>query len=247
MKTRIIIPARYKSSRFPGKPLVDILGKSLIQRVWQQCRLAVPECDIFVATDDASICEHCRDIGVQVVMTSENCLTGTDRVHQASQKLDAEIIVNVQGDEPLISPDDITKIIEAHRSKPDLVHCGMCPIISEEDFRSPSVPKVVCRDDGRLLYMSRAAIPTDKQLSFSKAMKQVCIYAFSQQALKDFAGYGRKSRIEAIEDIEILRFMEMGYDIEMVEVSESSIAVDFPEDVDRVVKAIEANKSFSLK
>ena len=245
MKTQIVLPARYKSSRFPGKPLVNILGKSLIQRVWQQCCLAVPKCDIFVATDDESISIHCRNLGIQVIMTSEDCLTGTDRVYQASQQLDAEIIVNVQGDEPLISPDDITKVIEAHRRKPDFVHCGMCPIKTEDDFRSPSVPKVVCRDDGRMLYMSRAAIPTDKQLSFSKAMKQVCIYAFSKQALKDFAGYNQKSRIEAIEDIEILRFVELGYDIEMIEVSESSVAVDFPEDVDRVIKVIKANEKLS--
>lgn len=247
MKAKIIIPARYQSRRFPGKPLADILGKSLIQRVWLQCCQALPASDVFVATDDISIKEHCQKNGIGVLMTSSDCLTGTDRVYEASKELDADFIVNVQGDEPLVSPDDITKVIEAHSRRPDFIHCGMCRIKSEKDFRSASVPKVVCKDNGRLLYMSRAGIPTDKQLSFSTAMRQVCIYAFGKEALRDFAEYGRKARIEAVEDIEILRFMEMDYDVEMVELSDLSVAVDFPEDVDRVVTIIKANENLSSK
>jgi 3-deoxy-manno-octulosonate cytidylyltransferase (CMP-KDO synthetase) len=238
MSVKIIVPARYESSRFPGKPLADLLGKSLVQRVWERCCSAVPSSDVFVATDDKRIREHCYGLGIQVLMTPRNCLTGTDRIYQASKKLNADVIVNVQGDEPLIRPDDIIKVIEAHKKSSMQVHCGMCPILTEEDFRSASVPKVVIRSDGRLLYMSRAAIPTDKNLSFRKAMKQVCIYAFSRQALEDFGGCNSKSALESIEDIEILRFLELGYDIGMVEVSGSSIAVDFPEDIERVINAI---------
>lgn len=204
--------------------------------------MAVPSSDVFVATDDERIKEHCVRLGIQVLMTPEDCLTGTDRVYQACKDLDSQSIVNVQGDEPLIRPDDIIKVIEAHNKAPELVHCAMCPILSEGDFRSPSVPKVVARKNGRLLYMSRAAIPTDKNLSFRKAMKQVCIYAFSKKSLEDFGRHNHKSGLEAIEDIEILRFFELGYDVEMVEVSDSSIAVDFPEDVERVIKAIKENE-----
>jgi 3-deoxy-manno-octulosonate cytidylyltransferase (CMP-KDO synthetase) len=244
MEAVIVIPARFASSRFPGKPLIDLVGKSLIQRVWERCSLAVSSSKVFVATDDERIRQHCEEHGIQVLMTSESCLTGTDRVYEASVSIKAPIIVNVQGDEPLISPDDILKVINAHRKNPQFVHCGMCPIRSEDDFRSPSVPKVVCREDDRLLYMSRAAIPTDKKLSFRKAMKQVCIYSFSKKALENFARYGRKSSIEAIEDIEILRFFEIGYDIKMVEVSDLSIAVDFPKDVNRVVQAIKNHEGF---
>ena len=245
MNPKIIIPARYQSSRFPGKPLVDILGQSLIERVWRKCCLAINEKDVYVATDSNEIYEHCRDKGIQAVMTSDSCLTGTERVYEAGQKLDADLVINVQGDEPLIDPADIIKVIQAHLSNPEMIHCGMCPIQTEEDFHSPSVPKVVCAPDGRLFYMSRAAIPTDKKLAFCGAMKQVCIYAFPNEALKTFAEYGRKTPLESIEDIEILRFMELGYTVEMVEVSGSSIAVDFPEDVDRAIKAINAmeNKS----
>jgi 3-deoxy-manno-octulosonate cytidylyltransferase (CMP-KDO synthetase) len=238
MGIKIIIPARYESSRFPGKPLVDLLGKSLVQRVWQRCCSAASPSDVFVATDDERIKQHCIGLGIQVVMTPSDSLTGTDRVYHACSNLDADVIINVQGDEPLIRPDDIIRIIEAHRKSPLEVHCAMCPILSEEDFRSASVPKVVTRGDGRLLYMSRAAIPTDKNLSFSKAMKQVCIYAFSRKALEDFGRCNHKSALESIEDIEILRFLELGYDVGMVEVSDSSIAVDFPQDVERVINVI---------
>jgi 3-deoxy-manno-octulosonate cytidylyltransferase (CMP-KDO synthetase) len=243
METKIIIPARYQSSRFPGKPLVDLAGKSLIQRVWSRCCLALDPSEVFVATDDRRIETHCRRLGIEVIMTSADCLTGTDRVYEASRSLDAELIVNVQGDEPLILPEDILKVIDAHQKEPDLVHCGMCPIVSEDDFRSPSVPKVICRADNRLLYMSRAAIPTDKKLSFQKAFKQVCIYAFTPKALEDFGRSPGKSELEAIEDIEILRFFDLGHEVGMVEVSGASIAVDFPEDVNKVVHAIKESES----
>jgi 3-deoxy-manno-octulosonate cytidylyltransferase (CMP-KDO synthetase) len=238
MNIKIIIPARYKSSRFPGKALVDLRGKSLVQRVWERCCMALPKEDVYVATEDISIKEHCESKGIQVVMTTDKCLTGTDRVYEASLNIEADLFVNVQGDEPLVSPEDILKVIDAYRADPSSVYSGMCPISSEDDFRSPSVPKVVTKDDNELLYMSRAGIPTNKQLGFENGMKQVCIYAFPKNALEDFGKSESKSRLEQIEDIEILRFFELGYNIKMVPVSQSSIAVDFPKDVERVEKAI---------
>jgi len=111
---------------------------------------------------------------------------------------------------------------------------------NELDYRSTTVPKVVFRMDGRLLYMSRSAIPTDKEHTFTEAWKQVCIYAFPLSALEHFAGMDNKTPLESIEDIEILRFLELGYEVKMVEVSQSSIAVDVPEDVKRVEEAIHA-------
>lgn len=240
MNTKILIPARFQSSRFPGKPLVDICGQSLIERVWQKCCLAAKKQDVYVATDSEKIAEHCKSKDIQVIMTSDKCLTGTDRVYEAAEKLKADLIINVQGDEPLIDPADISRIIDAHISNPKAIHCGMCPIKTEQDFRSPSVPKVVCSPNGKLFYMSRAAVPTDKNLAFRTAMKQVCIYAFPAEALKVFSKYGKKTPLESVEDIEILRFLELGYEVEMVEVSDSSIAVDFPEDLIRVINAIKA-------
>jgi len=238
MTTKIIIPARFQSSRFPGKPLVDICGQSLIERVWKKCCIAANEKDVYIATDSDKIFDHCKIKNMQCIKTSDKCLTGTDRVFEAAEKLNADLIVNVQGDEPLIDPADIVRVINTHLLNPKAIHCGMCAIKSEQDFRSASVPKVVCGPNNKLLYMSRAAIPTDKNLKFRTSMKQVCIYAFPMDALKAFASYGKKTHLESIEDIEILRFMELGYDVEMVEVSDSSISVDFPEDVLRVVNAI---------
>ncbi len=233
----IIIPARFKSSRFPGKPLVDLCGKSMIYRVWERCCLALSKDLVYVATDDAKIATHCESLGIQVIMTSESCLTGTDRVYEASQKIDADIYINVQGDEPLIETDDIKRIISVSSCNLDSIVNAMCPITNEHDFYSPSVPKVVTRNDGRLLYMSRAGIPTDKNLEFSSANKQVCIYAFPKKSLEDFSQIESKTPLEDSEDIEILRFLELGYEINMVKVSTSSIAIDVPEDVARV-KAI---------
>jgi 3-deoxy-manno-octulosonate cytidylyltransferase (CMP-KDO synthetase) len=237
----IIIPARFKSSRFPGKPLVIINGKSMIERVWERCCLAVNKDIIFVATDDDRIANHCQELGIQIIMTSENCLTGTDRLFDASKQIDATTYINVQGDEPLLDPKDITDVIEQSKLTPNNIVNAMCVIESEHDFKSSTVPKVVTRPDGRLLYMSRAAIPTSKSLDFKSAYKQVCIYAYPKNSLKDFSFVNEKTPLENIEDIEILRFLELGYEVNMIEVSSSSIAVDIPEDVSRVEDALNEN------
>jgi 3-deoxy-manno-octulosonate cytidylyltransferase (CMP-KDO synthetase) len=113
MKTVIIIPARNASSRFPGKPLMDIKGKSLVRRTWGRCRLALEEKNIYVATDDSRIADHCAEQGILHIMTSADCLTGTDRVKEASDQINADIYLDVQGDEPLINPDDIVTVMQA--------------------------------------------------------------------------------------------------------------------------------------
>jgi 3-deoxy-manno-octulosonate cytidylyltransferase (CMP-KDO synthetase) len=242
MKPAIIIPARYASSRFPGKPLAEIAGKTLIRRVWERCLPVLSVEDIWVATDDGRIADHCRSFGARVVMTSTSCLTGTDRVHEASLQIAADVYINVQGDEPLIDGDDIRHVIAVAEAHPGAIVNAMCAVDLESDFRSPTVPKVVTRPDGRLLYMSRAAIPTDKKLAFRTTMKQVCIYAFDAPALAAFAAAGRRTPLEDIEDIEILRFLELGYEVRMVEVSQAAIAVDVPDDIARVEAALQARR-----
>lgn len=212
----------------------------MIARVWDQCCKAVCAEQVYVATDDDRIADHCRGEGIQIVMTPDDCLTGTDRVQNAATRIDADIYINVQGDEPMILPDDINAVIAAAEASPGPIINAMCPIETEEDFRSTTVPKVVARPDGRLMYMSRAPIPTDKAHGFQGAMKQVCIYAFTREALNAFAARDTKTPLEAIEDIEILRFLELGFEVEMIEVSGASIAVDVPEDVARVERALAA-------
>lgn len=241
MNAVIIIPARYNSTRFPGKPLVDILGESLIYRVWKQCAKCFSFKDIYVATDDDRIKEHCKDLNIQYIMTSKDCLTGTDRVFQAYRKLGKtyDCIVNVQGDEPLISPDDILRVIDSFYSQGSYGRCcGFCKIRSKEEFISQNTIKVVFDKNNRLLYASRAPIPSDKKLGFNESYKQVCIYAFSPN---NYIHY-EKTRLESIEDIEILRFLELGYPVKMVRVSDSSVSVDIPEDIIRVEKILKDDR-----
>lgn len=239
----VIIPARYQSSRLPGKPLVKIKGLPMIVRTYQQCIKACPQEKVYVATDDERIRKTCQDYEIQVLMTSSTCLTGTDRVAECTEKLNAEVFLNVQGDEPVFNPDDLKILLEATEKYPDEILNGYCPINEETQFRSGTVPKVVLRPDGRLLYMSRAAIPSTKNLEFKQGWRQVCAYAFPRNALKEFSQQTEKTLLENIEDIEILRFLELGWEVRMLAMSSQSVAVDTPEDIERAEEAIKEGKS----
>lgn len=238
MKTILVIPARFKSTRFPGKPLIDLAGKSMIQRVYEQCAQAYPTKQIFVATEDERILLHCEQLKMQCILTSDNCLTGTDRVAEVARQIDADYYINVQGDEPVFNPNDIVSFNKMIPKYEGSVLNGYCTIDKKTDYNSSSVPKVVFRQDGRLLYMSRAAIPGNKETIFNVGFRQVCIYAFPKKALLAFTNLGKKSFFEEEEDIEILRFLEMGYDVQMIKMSADSIPVDNPEDVEKVLKTI---------
>lgn len=238
----IIIPARYESTRFPGKPLVDIFGKSLIKHVWEKCIQAVGDKHVYIATDDRRIEDHCKEHKMRSIMTSKNCLTGTDRVFEAYHNIPGintvktyNNIINVQGDEPLISCKDIFKITEACKSSLYKILCGYCNIKSKKDFVNPNIIKVVMNESNNLMYASRAPIPSNKKMTYVKAYKQVCIYAFDPSLIFTT---NKKTEIESIEDIEILRFLEMGEKIQMIEVSDSSISVDIPDDVVKIEKKL---------
>lgn len=230
MKYAVVIPARYQSSRFPGKPLVKICGKYMIQHVWERCIAAVDKEKVFVATDDDRIVKVVEEFGGKTILTNSDCLTGTDRLAEANEVLDCDFLINVQGDEPVIDPNHIQVIIDRYIQTGNITN-AMCKVETEQEFRSFTVPKVVTSSTGRLLYMSRSGIPVSKDNVFSTAFKQVCIYAFGREHLKFFAAKPMKTNLENIEDIEILRFLESDYDVEMVEVSNGSVAVDIPSDV----------------
>ena len=180
---------------------------------------------------------------MKVLMTSNKCHTGTDRTYEVALKIRADYYINVQGDEPLISPQDIRTVIKASKAQSLITINAMCPIENESDFNNTNIPKVVTKEDGSLLYISRAPIPSNKELAFRKAMKQVCIYAFPRKVLLSFGSYKKKTQLEAIEDIEILRLLELGYDVKMIEVSDSSVAVDTPEDLSKVTSIINEKSS----
>lgn len=242
MKSVVIIPARHQSSRFPGKPLVPLLGKPMIIWVAESAARAVGREAVHVATDNERIAEVVRAHSFQVVMTSAQARTGTDRVWEASSQIDADIYLNVQGDEPVLDPQDIQAVLAAKEGHFEEVINGMTPLAAGEDPRNVNIPKVAAAEDGRLIYMSRLAVPGCKAGENAPAIywKQVCIYAFNRRELEAFGCHGRKGRIEAHEDIEILRFLELGLTVRMVETHGSSFAVDVPADVPVVEAALRA-------
>jgi 3-deoxy-manno-octulosonate cytidylyltransferase (CMP-KDO synthetase) len=201
---------------------------------------ALPPDQIFVATDDDRIRRACEDERIRVVMTSSSCPTGTDRVSEAAQQINSSLIVNVQGDEPLIQPGDILAVIEAKRAFPRHVVNAMCPIRDPAHIESPNVPKVVLNERSELVYMSRAAVPYVRNRTTAvHHYRQVCIYGFDRVQLNAFAAHGRKSTLEEPEDIEILRFLDLGIPVRMVTVSDVPVAVDVPEDIARVERLLD--------
>lgn len=238
MKIIGVIPARYKSSRFPGKPLVDICGKPMVWWTYHQA-IQVQELDeVYVATDDIRILETCKELDIRVIMTSEDNKTGTDRVGEVAQKIHADIIVNVQGDEPLIAPNTIRAAILPMINDPSILVTNLMARIKDPvEVVNPTIPKVITNKDNIGVYMTRATVPFPKGSIEYPYYKQICVYGFRPDALSFFCDYGKrfgKAKIEAIEDIELLRFIENGYQIKFIEVEVESIAVDTPNDLSKV-------------
>ena len=229
----VIIPARFSSTRFPGKPLVPLLGKPMILWVAELAVRAVGKMHVFIATDDAQIAKVVEGAGFSVLMTSSSAKTGTDRIAEAASMIDYDIYINVQGDEPLVDPEDIVRCIKLKARHFDLVINGYCYIHEQEDPTSVNLPKVITNESSMMVYMSRSPIPGSKepQNAPQKYMKQVCIYGFSKGDLLAFTEFGRKSNLENFEDIEILRFLELKRGVFMYKCQSGSLAVDVPEDV----------------
>jgi 3-deoxy-manno-octulosonate cytidylyltransferase (CMP-KDO synthetase) len=243
-KTIIIIPARIGSSRYRGKPLVKILGKELILRVAEVCAKTVGRKSLFVATDSKKIQEKVRSANFNSIMTSSRCLTGTDRVAEASKKLNAKIFINVQGDEPLVNPKDIKSIIRAKQKYPNHVICGYDKIHKLQDPKNLNLPKVVVNSKKELIYISRSLVPGSKKTVKNKNyFKQVCIYAFNKKELNSFFSLKKKSEVEQMEDIEILRFFDLGIKIKMIKLNSNSVAVDEIDDVKKVENILKLRKN----
>ncbi len=234
----VIIPARYSSKRLPGKPLLDISGVPMIVRTYNQCKKVVSPSKIIVATDDKRIQKICAKNKINSIITSRKCLTGTDRIAEVAKKIKKRFYINVQGDEPICNPSDIKKIINYAKKNPDLIINGYTKIKDKEMFYSPNVPKVVFDRNESLLYMSRAPIPSNKKKSFIEGWRQVCIYSFPYKSLKNFTSIKKKTLLESIEDLESNRFIELGYKVKMLKMSDRSIAVDTIADLKKVRKMI---------
>jgi len=236
MRSCVIIPARYSSSRFPGKPLIPLLGKPMILWVAELSARAVGNSNVYIATEDSRIIDQVVNAGFQALKTSSDALTGTDRLAEAAQQIEYDIYLNVQGDEPLVDPKDIIKVRDTKLSQMDKVINAFCWVSDSEDPHSTNIPKVITNENNELIYMSRVALPGFKQSKFSPTSykKQVCIYAFTKNELNAFSDFGRKSKLEQSEDIEILRFLELKKTILMIEAKFGSLAVDVPEDIQKV-------------
>jgi 3-deoxy-manno-octulosonate cytidylyltransferase (CMP-KDO synthetase) len=244
MKSVIIIPARYGSSRYKGKPLVKILNREMVLRVADICLEVVNKKDLYIATDSIKISKIVKRANYKVLMTSFKCLTGTDRVAEAAKKVKSQIYVNVQGDEPTINPNDIKKIINEKIKYPNHVICGYDEIHKNENPSNLNLPKIVINEKKELIYMSRSLVPGNKKkIKNSKYFKQVCIYAFNKKELSKFYSKKKKSLVEKIEDIEILRFFDLDIKIKMVKLNSNSIAVDEFKDVKKAEKLLKRRLS----
>lgn len=232
MKIIGVIPARYKSSRFPGKPLTDILGKPMIWWVYQQAK-KVPEFDqVYVATDDDRIERVCKEYGLDVVMTSDKHETGSDRVAEVATKVDGDLFVNIQGDEPVIKPEMIQQVISIF-TEDDSVYFGSLKkeITDQEEIKATSTVKVVTDEKGDAMYFSRSVIPSNlKDGKLARVFRHVGIYAYKKDFLLEFNKL-TQSELELGEGIEPLRAMERGYKMRLKETEYSSIGVDYPEHI----------------
>jgi len=229
-RTVVVIPARYKSSRFPGKPLAKINGKEMILHVAEKAELAVGKENVYVATENEKIALVCKTAGYNIVITSDNCLTGTDRVAEAAKEIDADIFINVQGDEPMVDPNDIIRVIKTKKDNPKSVINCMSKLHKDECPTDKKIPKVIFDLEDNLIYSSRNPIPGKKEGDSTIAYKQVAIYAFSKSQLNKFS-QDKKTPLENEEDIEINRFIEKGIPVKMLRVTKVSYAVDYLEDI----------------
>ncbi|MGB7403207.1 MAG: 3-deoxy-manno-octulosonate cytidylyltransferase [Arcobacter sp.] len=235
-----IIPARYKSSRYEGKPLCMISGVPMVKRTYLQAKKSNLLDDLVVATESEKIKEYCENENIPVIMTSDNCLTGTDRLAEVSKQMDYDLYVNIQGDEPVIDPKSIDEVVSEYKIyKDEYIAYNLYKIIDEKDeVNTDTIIKVITNEKDELMYMSRLGIPFNKSSLESKHKKQICVYGFTKRALDVFSSR-TKTLNEQYEDIEILRFIDMGYKVKMKETIVDSIAVDVPSDVEKVEKFLE--------
>ena len=243
-KIRIIgvIPARYGSSRFPGKPLALISGKTLLQRTFERAKLCPLFDEIFIATDDSRIEDHALGFNAKVIMTGKDCINGTERITEALSKVDYlqadDIIVNVQGDHPLISSSTIESTIKILKTDDTAVMSTAATLLKEkEEICSPNIVKVIFDKNNFALYFSRSPIPFTKDFEKTKFYYHVGIYAYRAGFLKTLATLPPTAN-QISEDLEQLKVLEHGYRIKVALVEEKPIGVDTPQDLTKIERLL---------
>lgn len=231
MNIACIIPSRYESTRLPGKPLRMIHGKTLIRRVYERARLAKVPDAVLVATDHEAIAEEVRSFGGTPVMTSPECPTGTDRLAEVvRQHREFDIIVNVQGDEPMINPEIIDQLALMLKDRPDLDMATAATPLLEEEYDDPAAVKVVVNQRGEALYFSRSLIPFPRHPFATPPLKHVGIYAYRRDFLLAYAEM-EQTPLEVTESLEQLRALERGYKIGVILEDAPGIGIDTEEDL----------------
>lgn len=251
-KVIAFIPARYASTRFPGKPLAFIMGKTLIQRTYENALRCKDLDQVIVATDDQRIYNHVLEFGGTAVMTSESCATGTDRIvealHQFPELLKAEVILNIQGDEPCVDPSVIEAILSCLKKDPSAVmSTAVSPLIDREQAMSSSVVKCVVDQNENALYFSRSLIPGHRSGQFqpsARYLKHIGIYGFRTEFLLVYAGL-EATPLQIAEDLEQLKVLEHGYLIKTALVEHESVGVDLPEDI-QIIEQLLCKQNTSL-
>lgn len=241
MKIIAVIPARYASTRFPAKLMQDLGGKTVILRTYEAAINTQLFDDVFVVTDSDLIFDEIVSHGGKAIRSIKEHESGSDRIAEAVENLDVDIVINVQGDEPFIDAEPLAKVIEVFRNdldkKVDLASL-MREITNDDDINNPNNVKVVVDQNGFALYFSRSVIPYPREKNVGvRYMQHIGIYAFRKQALLDFYSLPMKS-LEASEKLEQLRYLEFGKRIKMVETTHVGIGIDTPEDLEKARKMI---------
>jgi 3-deoxy-manno-octulosonate cytidylyltransferase (CMP-KDO synthetase) len=234
-----VIPARLGSTRLPRKVLREIAGKPMVEWVWRAAVASGAMDEVVVATDSDEVAEACTARGIPVAMTSVDCASGTDRVYEVSRQIEAMICVNIQGDEPLLTPKHFAPLLELFQ-RPEVEVATISVPCPAEDIANPNAVKVVTDSDGRALYFSRATIPFDRdKAGFQGYRKHLGLYAYRTETLQRFASL-KPSKLEQIERLEQLRLLENGIAIHVGEAQGDTIGVDTEEDLQRVEAILQA-------
>lgn len=238
MRKLAIIPARYASSRFPGKPLIDLLGKSMIQHVYERVTDAAVFDKVIVATDDVRIAQHVEEFNGEVIITAENHSSGTERCGEVIASFgEYDVVVNIQGDEPLVDPKQLSQLVGAFDDQAVQIATLGTPNITLAEKKDSNRIKIVTDYEDNALYFSRSTIPFERNECEFPYLRHIGLYGFRTETLKKLVNYPA-TKLEKVESLEQLRWLYYGFQIRVVKTDIETPNIDVPEDVDHVLKVM---------
>lgn len=239
MKVIGVIPARFHSTRFTGKVLADLGGKPVVQHVWENAKRSKMLDDLVIAADDERIIKEAEDFNARAIYTSPDQPSGTDRLVEVVNPIDVEVVVNIQGDEPMVRPEMVDELARTILEEKDVKMATLARKIEDKsEIKNPNVVKVVIDKNGFALYFSRSVIPYSRLQAIPIYYKHLGLYAYTKDFLFEFTNLP-KSRLEMVEGLEQLRALENGYRIKVVETKFDTIGIDTPEDLERAKQAMQ--------